>query len=182
MHSMLHRLNSVVCFGGVVLLVAVLCNHLTSFYLKEQPVIDFQFKETLSLVQMPERRYHRYGLAYPAGDEAWLSFDLVADFRPLWNWNTKQIFLYISAEYETAKYEKNNVVFWDMIIQRKEDSVFNLTNEASEYPLIDISKEFRNKPVKFTLSYHETPIAGALLWNTPVEQKVVLPDSYFRSK
>ena len=30
-------------------------------------------------------------------------FDIVGDLRPAFNWNTKQLFVYIAAEYSTPK-------------------------------------------------------------------------------
>ncbi len=40
-------------------------------------------------------------------DLGFLNFDLNVDLEPLFNWNVKQLFLYLTAEYET----KANVLF-----------------------------------------------------------------------
>lgn len=45
-----------------------------------------------------------------------------ADLTPLFNWNTKQLFLYLQAEYNDAKGTKNEVVIWDRIVRNKEDA------------------------------------------------------------
>ena len=36
-------------------------------------------------------------------DLGYLTFDLKVDLEPLFNWNVKQLFLYLSAEYSTPK-------------------------------------------------------------------------------
>ena len=34
----------------------------------------------------------------------------------MWNWNVKQLFVYVTAEYETKPNVLNQVVVWDTII------------------------------------------------------------------
>lgn len=54
---------------------------------------------------------------YGAGhDQAILSLGINADLRSVFNWNVKQIFVYITAEYETEANVLNQVVVWDAII------------------------------------------------------------------
>ncbi len=47
-------------------------------------------------------------------------FDLTADVRPLFNWNVKQVNIYLSAEYTTKQNTVNQVVIWDTTIGRWE--------------------------------------------------------------
>ena len=58
-------------------------------------------------------------------DLGFLTFDLQADLTPLFNWNVKQLFLYLTAEYETQANVVNQVVLWDKIIQRGENAVLD---------------------------------------------------------
>lgn len=54
---------------------------------------------------------------YGAGhDQAILSLGINADLRSVFNWNVKQLFVYITAEYETEANVLNQVVVWDSII------------------------------------------------------------------
>ncbi len=46
-----------------------------------------------------------FGNAKKKNDLGLLNFDLETNLEPLFNWNVKQLFLYLTAEYET----KNNV-------------------------------------------------------------------------
>ena len=51
-------------------------------------------------------------------DQAILSLQIDADLRSVFNWNVKQLFVYITAEYETEANTLNQVVVWDQIISR----------------------------------------------------------------
>ena len=42
-------------------------------------------------------------------DLGYLMFDLHADLNPLFNWNAKQLFVFLIAEYETADNKLNQV-------------------------------------------------------------------------
>ncbi len=46
-----------------------------------------------------------FGNGKKKNDLGFFNFDLETDLTPLFNWNVKQLFLYLTAEYET----KNNV-------------------------------------------------------------------------
>ena len=64
---------------------------------------------------LPSRRY-------PVGGErANFTFELEADFTQVFNWNVRQTFVYVTAEYETELGDsltaKNSVVVWDRIIR-----------------------------------------------------------------
>ena len=48
-----------------------------------------------------------------------MTFDLNADLRSIFSWNTKQLFVYVQAEYETEDNKRNEIVLWDSIIQQK---------------------------------------------------------------
>ncbi len=44
-----------------------------------------------------------YSASREKNDLGFITFDLVADMTPLFNWNVKQLFLYLTAEYMTSK-------------------------------------------------------------------------------
>ena len=43
------------------------------------------------------RPFHRPA---PQWEHAQCSFQIDADLRPVWNWNTQQLFVYVAAEWE----------------------------------------------------------------------------------
>ena len=66
-------------------------------------------------------------------DLGYLTFDLKVDLEPLFNWNVKQLFLYLSAEYSTPRNAVNQVVLWDKIIQRGENAVLDYRSMNTKY-------------------------------------------------
>lgn len=74
-----------------------------------------------------------YGASRERNDLGFLTFDLKTDLSHLFNWNVKQLFLYLTAEYVTPNNELNQVVLWDKIIQRGENSVLDFKNMNTKY-------------------------------------------------
>ncbi|CAE6397680.1 unnamed protein product [Rhizoctonia solani] len=98
---------------------------------------------------------------------AWFRFDVQADLNPLFTWNTKQLFVYIVAEYTNQKGFANEVVVWDRIVRRKRDSKLNIETARAKYPIRDPSLSFRNSTdVHFTMRYNVMPWIGGLTYGT----------------
>lgn len=88
-------------------------------------------------------------------DVGFLNFDVSVDFSPVFNWNVKQLFLYLVAEYETERnvcnklslssiilnlinyQDVNEVVIWDKIIKRTDKQVLDLKNLNPKYYFFD---------------------------------------------
>ena len=68
------------------------------------------------------------------------------DLTPLLNWNTKQLFLYVGAEFTSADGTQNEVVIWDRIVRRKEDAVINVSTK-SKYVLRNMARTFEYAPL-----------------------------------
>merc|ERR1712137_759188 len=96
---------------------------------------------------------------YIGSDALFFEFDLDVDASALFNWNTKHVFLYIIAEYNSTKSVNNQVVVWDTIIEKKEDSKISLQNTKVEYPLLDYAQELREREVRYTIQWSISPIA-----------------------
>uniref|UniRef100_A4IH30 Signal peptidase complex subunit 3 n=1 Tax=Xenopus tropicalis TaxID=8364 RepID=A4IH30_XENTR len=54
-------------------------------------------------------------------DLGFITFDINADLQPIFDWNVKQLFIYLSAEYATRSNTLNQVVLWDKIILRGDE-------------------------------------------------------------
>lgn len=54
-----------------------------------------------------------FGAGKKKNDLGFFNFDLEADLAPLFNWNVKQLFLYLTAEYETKQnvWYKNSLIY-----------------------------------------------------------------------
>ncbi|CCF57352.1 hypothetical protein KAFR_0C03600 [Kazachstania africana CBS 2517] len=94
-----------------------------------------------------------------------LEFDLDSDLTNLFNWNTKQVFVYLTAEYNNTKNTViNEVTFWDNIITKQEDAVLHLEKAKSKYSVWDISEQFSGKSLKFKLNWNIQPWVGPLTY------------------
>ncbi|CEI89945.1 hypothetical protein RMCBS344292_04281 [Rhizopus microsporus] len=91
-----------------------------------------------------------------------LSFDIDADFSELFNWNTKQIFVTVVADYETDKYKRNSVVLWDRIITQKEKANLKLKNVGNKYAMVDISQKWNYERANLSIAWDITPHVGLL--------------------
>ncbi|KAJ8297860.1 hypothetical protein KUTeg_024391 [Tegillarca granosa] len=62
----------------------------------------------------------------------------------IFNWNVKQLFLYLTAEYKTSSHELNQVVLWDKIIRRGENSILDYRSINTKYYFWDYGNGLRN--------------------------------------
>lgn len=74
-----------------------------------------------------------YGASREKKDLGFLTFDLKADLTSLFNWNVKELFLYLTAEYKTKDNELNQVVLWDKILLRGENALLDYQNLNTKY-------------------------------------------------
>lgn len=96
-------------------------------------------------------------------DLGFLTFDLDADFDKMFDWNTKQLFLYVTAEYKSKTNVLNQVVLWDQIMLREDEHRIRLRNQHTEYYFWDDGNGLLgNENVTLTLSVNVIPNAGFL--------------------
>lgn len=96
-------------------------------------------------------------------DRGFFSLGLKADLEQIFNWNVKQLFLYITAEYESENNKLNQVVIWDKIIPRGAKSNLDLKTIKIKYPFFDDGQTLKGKDnVTLTLSWNVIPNAGLL--------------------
>lgn len=108
----------------------------------------------------------RYGVTNKTPKEsARINFDLDADLSPLFNWNTKQIFVYLTAEYNGKEKPDtfNKITFWDKIITQADDAKISLSNEKAKYNVWDVENKLSNRDLTFKLNWNIQPWAGFLL-------------------
>ena len=167
MHNIWVRLNAVVFYALTVLLVlAILCSLSTWNHAGDTKV------KILRLNHLKTMRNH-------AGvDRALFTFDIHADLRPAFHWNLKQLFVYVVAEYESAKNPLNQVVVWDKIIQSEGDALIKIKKQGVKYALIDQGAELRNKTVTLHLRYDHMPLTGRLYDEGKTGSTFTLPGEY----
>ncbi|KAG6830159.1 hypothetical protein H0H92_001888 [Tricholoma furcatifolium] len=111
-----------------------------------------------------------------------VNFNITADLTPLFHWNTKQLFLYLEAEYTNTKGVKNDVVIWDRIVRRKEDAVINVVGK-NKYMLRDLESTFKDiQPAHYALKYNVMPYVGMLTYGEAgkTREPVAFPPSQSR--
>lgn len=99
-----------------------------------------------------------------ARENSKIVFDLDADLTKLFNWNTKQVFVYLTAEYPGKKGGSNKVTYWDKIITSPDDAVILVRNQKAKYSVWDVERSFRGRNATLKLEWNVQPWVGALLY------------------
>ncbi|KAJ7906326.1 signal peptidase 22kDa subunit [Mycena leptocephala] len=159
MHTLYSRINNTSallssCVMGLLAAIA-LSSMMLQFF--EAPL------EGGSVVVNGVKVAHGKGRQYKY-EHATVNFQIDADLSPLFNWNTKQLFLYLDAEYKNAKGVQNAVVIWDRIVRRKEDAKIHFDGRQ-KYTFKDVTG-FRDSSATYTLRYNLMPHVGALVYGT----------------
>ena len=92
-----------------------------------------------------------------------MSLQIDADLRSVFNWNVKQLFVYITAEYETEENVLNQVVVWDQIISDPSQAWIRSSSVANKYSLTDQGFGLRANNVTLALNWNVVPSTGLLM-------------------
>lgn len=177
MHTFLSRLNAIFAFSLSIVALLTLLFALSTSYKSYDKLAKIDMKTVKSLVRrmpdynMPNARENDLGL---------VQFNLDADFQDCFDWNVKQLFIYLTANYKTQDNVLNQVVLWDYVLNRGEKGQLNLRNQNPEYYMWDDGFGLRgNNNVTLTLSMNIIPNAGFLQTAiSPVVHTFAFPDVY----
>ncbi|CDW56286.1 signal peptidase complex subunit 3 [Trichuris trichiura] len=177
MHNTTSRLNAIFGFMlSVLSAVTFLCFLSTAF---RSYVVPFSVTSSAATVKsLPAYAMGAQGKA----DLAAFTFDLQADFRSLFDWNTKELFIYLYAEYKTSENTLNQVIIWDKIILREnpQDHVINIKNGRMKYYLLDDGEGLKGHDnVTLILAWNVIPNAGRMPFFTGIgSHHLTIPDKY----
>lgn len=167
-------------FYSVVCAFAVLCvfNYGTSYYLFN----EHDIKTNLKVHSVHRFVFNRYIKA----DEVVMSLDLSYDMTKAFNWNLKQLFVYVLATYKTPIHDRNEVIIHDSIITKKQNAKKSFKNMLTEYSLKDYSNHLRNNTIELQVCYKYMPYVGfaktykghKISYKLPAEYFDRLPTSY----
>ncbi|MES1915028.1 MAG: hypothetical protein MHM6MM_007032 [Cercozoa sp. M6MM] len=179
MHSWHARASMLMSAALTALLAAAVLMNLMPRSAKFDGIVKHRDLEDVRLASLQVNRRHK-------ADVAELRFDLDVDLTPLFDWTTKQVFVFLVAEYE-ANDQEQRVVVWDKIVQRNEDYHLQLRQQRGKYPLVDWHKDLRDQDVRFRIGWDIHPTAGSLAVsaNTESLQGSLLlhtPDDYFKKQ
>jgi signal peptidase complex subunit 3 len=68
-----------------------------------------------------------------------LRFDADVNVSGVFNWNTKQVFVYVQADVETVNGRRFRQVVWDEVVNRTDSQQLRLRQQAGDYPLLMVS-------------------------------------------
>ena len=115
-------------------------------------------------------------------DQAILSLQIDADLRSVFNWNVKQLFVYVTAEYETDANTLNQVVVWDQIVSEPAHAWIRSSSVANKYSLTDQGYGLRGNNVTLVLNWNVVPCTGLLQLQHGYGQRQLhqfdMPDMY----
>ena len=119
MHSALHRGNALFTAATTTLAIVAVLAALSDWRLSSAPFARLQFAdEAPPLVSASLSAWE--GLAppsqtLPVGDRAWPRLDVRIDLRPLWHWNVKQTFVWVSASVSTPSAPRSDAVLFSAV-------------------------------------------------------------------
>ena len=174
MHSAVHRGNALFTAATTTLAVVALLAALSDWRLSSSassPFARLQFggADETPLVSVSVSAWEGVtppSPSLPVGDRAWPRLDVRADLRPLWHWNVKQAFIWVSASVSTSTSPRSDAVLFSTIASSKEEAFLNLHDLRPDYPfaLTDLGEPggFLNAPVNFTVGWQTIPRVGSL--------------------
>uniref|UniRef100_A0A023FCI0 Signal peptidase complex subunit 3 n=3 Tax=Triatoma infestans TaxID=30076 RepID=A0A023FCI0_TRIIF len=157
MHSLLSRGNAIVAYTlSLLACLTFLCFLSTLF-------VDYTANSSINTVKVVVKNVPDYSASREKCDLGFITFDLQANLTNLFNWNVKQLFLYLTAEYSTGNNILSQVVLWDKIILRGENAVLDFKSMNTKYYFWDDGNGLKGNPnVTLTLSWNIIPNAGLL--------------------
>ncbi|XP_031496192.1 signal peptidase complex subunit 3B-like [Nymphaea colorata] len=166
MHSFTYRANALLTFSVTIL--AVICGlaSLTDNFNVPSPTAEIQVLN-----------FNRFQRQPNGNDEVSLTLSISADLQSLFTWNTKQVFVFVAAEYETPQNSLNQVSLWDGIILSKEHATFSV-QVPNKYRFVDQGSNLRGKEFNLTLHWHIMPKTGRMFADKIVMTGYRLPESY----
>ncbi|XP_064481201.1 signal peptidase complex subunit 3-like [Ornithodoros turicata] len=157
MNTVISRANAIFAFTlSVLTALTFICFLSTAF---------FQYKSDVSVqtVKAVVKNVQDFSTSREMNDLGFVVFNLQANLTHLFNWNVKQLFLYLTAEYKTENNVLNQVVLWDKIIRRGEDALLYLRDTNTKYYFWDDGNGLKgNKNITLSLSWNVIPNAGSL--------------------
>ncbi|XP_026747384.1 signal peptidase complex subunit 3 [Trichoplusia ni] len=157
MYSVLTRGNAILTYTLSVLACLTFLCFLSTL------TVDYRTAAQMNTVKVVVKNVPDYGASRERNDLGFLTFDLKTDLSHLFNWNVKQLFLYLTAEYISPNNELNQVVLWDKIILRGENALLDFKNMNTKYYFWDDGNGLKgHNNVTLTLSWNIIPNAGLL--------------------
>ncbi|KAJ1915689.1 Signal peptidase complex subunit [Mycoemilia scoparia] len=159
MYNVLQRISSVTSFGLSALMAMMFAISIITINMSNNPDISVKLHD----IKITKGRPDYFDKTSRNAEFARLTFDIDADLSSMFNWNTKQLFAYITVDYPTAKKKNNNVVIWDRIITKKQRSTLRMRKHHNKYLFRDIGLKLRDvEGAKLTFRVNSVPYFGIM--------------------
>ena len=122
---MLTRFNALTTVGLYAMGAVAFSAFISTHFLEKSTDVSIKAKKVV-VKNIPEFRYDK-----TKNDAAFITFDIEIDTEPLWNWNMKQLYLWVQVDYQTDKNNLNEVTIWDKIVKRP-DVMKKVARKGSE--------------------------------------------------
>lgn len=115
--------------------------------------------------------------------QAQLNIELHADLRPEFTWNTKQLYVAVTAEYATDTSPRNVVTLWNRIVESAEDAKLDIRRLPRMYPFIfaaemNAASGLLGLDYNVTLSWNVMPKVGRLYTRSETVTGLRIPAYY----
>ena len=176
MNTLLSRTNAIFAFTLSVLATLTLVCALSTTFKQYNQLVDVKLTTTKKMV----KNVADYSAGRERNDLGFISFNLDADLTKAFDWNTKMLFLYMTAHYKTKANVLNQVVVWDHIIKRGQPTKLALRSQHTKYYFWDDGNGLKgNDNITLTLSMNVIPNAGLLPISTvPSVHTFSFPNEY----
>ncbi|XP_022797526.1 uncharacterized protein LOC111335801 [Stylophora pistillata] len=131
MNTLLSRLNTIFAFTLTVLAALIFLCFLRTLFKIHQAPLHLQTKKVLV------KNVQDFSVSKDKNDLGFITFDLEGDMKGIFNWNVKQLFLYLTAEYTTKKNIKED----SCIAELKDKVAAALTNNEELEKVVSKLKE-----------------------------------------
>ncbi|KAI8324685.1 signal peptidase 22 kDa subunit [Martensiomyces pterosporus] len=160
MYNIFQRLSGITSFAMSTLMAIVVLISITTPLIPSTPTLDV----SLHNVQTTKgRMVEQYDRTSRKSEYARLTFDVDADLSSMFNWNTKLLFTYITADFKSEDFGTNRVVIWDRIIRNKRQAKLRLRKHHNKYPLRNFAQTFEGiEGANLTLHINPVPYLGIM--------------------
>ncbi|KAI9502788.1 Signal peptidase complex subunit [Coemansia spiralis] len=160
MYNILQRLGGITSFAMSTLMALIVVISLTTPLLPSNPTHEV----TLHSVQTTTgRMVDPFDRTSRSAEYARLTFDVDADLSSMFNWNTKLLFAFITADFVSPGFDTNRVVIWDRIIRSKRQAKLRLRKHHNKYLLRNYAMSFRGvEAANLTLHINPVPYLGIM--------------------
>uniref|UniRef100_A0A8C1XVF7 Signal peptidase complex subunit 3 n=1 Tax=Cyprinus carpio TaxID=7962 RepID=A0A8C1XVF7_CYPCA len=157
MNTVLSRANSLFAFSLSVMAALTFGCFITTAFKDRSVPVDIHVSKVMI------KNVDDFTGPRERSDLGFVTFDISANLQPIFDWNVKELFLYLTAEYSTKSNALNQVVLWDRIVLRGDNTKLNLKDVKSKYFFFDDGSGLRaNKNITLILSWNVVPNAGIL--------------------